>query len=123
MIMRLFSFDPITGARGEVIRTITLPNYVAVTKHHPPTLIPGVLGVGAPVDQDWKVLRAAGRDGISYQSRTQWLCFCTGNKHGKWLWYILPPKNLFEGKNSTAHAIPLPPLFATRVAPSNIIKV
>lgn len=123
MIMRLFSFDPITGTRGKVIRTISLPNYVAIAKHHPPTLIPGFVGVGSPFNQFWQVLRAAGRSGISYQSRTQWLCFCTGEKHGYWLWYILPPKDAFKGLNPVTHAIPLPPLFATRVVPSNIIKV
>ena len=116
--MKIFEFDPETGMKGNVIHQVPIP---VIRAHATKAQSPDHVEMAFPKDDAvWSTLKNASYHGLSYRRRTQWICFCTGKKEGKWFWYVLPSLKAYE--NHKGHTIPkCPPLFAKRVKPSNTI--
>lgn len=98
--MKIFSYDPSTGRRGEQIDTAGVFEWTDQSVDYQVSN-----NVIKPIDckvpeirgQNWTVHVDAGRGDESYQ-RDEWICACMGEMicgegQGEWEWVILPPKS------------------------------
>ena len=103
--MKVFSYNPVTGTRGEQIDNIKRASWTDQSvdfqvSHN--IIEPINCKVPSVRRQEWTVHVDAGISGedlkgISYQ-RDEWICFCLGEficgeDEGVWDWVILPPKS------------------------------
>lgn len=103
--MKIFTFDPVTGKRGECIGIFPVATYAdcgaayAIENgKYAPFPLPSL--PNRP-NEKWTIHVDAGRFDTSYLT-DQWVCFCLGcftvnpQDDGVWEWVVLPPKHLLQ---------------------------